>query len=283
MAEPKPTSPQVTPTETTDLYCPQCEYNLHGIDSLRCPECGTAIDYEALAKVCTLERQSLREVFVPQAKNYWQVYWGLCAIAWFHPRILAEKMPYRHFASEAHFFNLINKFVASLMVMVAAFVMGATTMDSNTRKGILAFLTLVLVCSYACEVSIAFTLRMLVKPRGRPDAPKYHFWRGLQHVMSCHLMVSAAFGAVGSILIYILGDLLDVFGINYSYYGFAYYAVSLQFFAGPFLYWWILVNRTISVRGAGLGGLAMATIPIVVFLVITGIYLSAIFLFLAYS
>jgi hypothetical protein len=33
-----------------DLHCPECAYNLRGIDSPRCPECGTVIDRAALAQ-----------------------------------------------------------------------------------------------------------------------------------------------------------------------------------------------------------------------------------------
>lgn len=32
-----------------DLYCPECQYNLRGIGSSRCPECGTAFDRTKLA------------------------------------------------------------------------------------------------------------------------------------------------------------------------------------------------------------------------------------------
>lgn len=32
-----------------DLFCPECHYNLRGIDSERCPECGVTIDRAALA------------------------------------------------------------------------------------------------------------------------------------------------------------------------------------------------------------------------------------------
>src|SRR4051812_12709994 len=33
-----------------DLHCPQCGYNLRGIDSDVCPECGLAIDRVAFAQ-----------------------------------------------------------------------------------------------------------------------------------------------------------------------------------------------------------------------------------------
>src|SRR3954451_13793021 len=33
-----------------DLHCPQCGYNLRGIDSDMCPECGLAVDRAAFAE-----------------------------------------------------------------------------------------------------------------------------------------------------------------------------------------------------------------------------------------
>ena len=34
-----------------DLFCPNCGYNLRGIDSERCPECGVVIDREAMGRL----------------------------------------------------------------------------------------------------------------------------------------------------------------------------------------------------------------------------------------
>ncbi len=41
------TSPEIS---TPDLHCPQCGYNLRGIESELCPECGLAIDRAAFAE-----------------------------------------------------------------------------------------------------------------------------------------------------------------------------------------------------------------------------------------
>ncbi len=44
------TSPSVlrSPSSVLDVFCPQCGYNLRGIDSARCPECGYSIDFRKL-------------------------------------------------------------------------------------------------------------------------------------------------------------------------------------------------------------------------------------------
>ena len=44
-----------------ELRCGKCEYLLHGIESNRCPECGTLIDYQNIARGCRRGR-SLRIV-----------------------------------------------------------------------------------------------------------------------------------------------------------------------------------------------------------------------------
>src|SRR2546421_11397401 len=42
-------SPMTAPIEQ-QLFCPDCGYNLHGIASDRCPECGFALDRDQLAR-----------------------------------------------------------------------------------------------------------------------------------------------------------------------------------------------------------------------------------------
>jgi hypothetical protein len=41
--------PSANTADAPDLPCPFCGYNLHGIASERCPECGKAIDYPSLS------------------------------------------------------------------------------------------------------------------------------------------------------------------------------------------------------------------------------------------
>lgn len=42
-----PPAPQAT--ASADLFCPECGYNLRGIESVRCPECGTGFDRATLS------------------------------------------------------------------------------------------------------------------------------------------------------------------------------------------------------------------------------------------
>ena len=44
------------------FICPQCEYDLHGIPSERCPECGFGFDLEALRSIAVSDGMSRLEI-----------------------------------------------------------------------------------------------------------------------------------------------------------------------------------------------------------------------------
>jgi hypothetical protein len=54
--------------ETADLPCPFCAYNLHGITSARCPECGGEIDYAAMSQA-RIPWEHRRQI------GRWRAYW----------------------------------------------------------------------------------------------------------------------------------------------------------------------------------------------------------------
>lgn len=54
--------------EAADLPCPFCGYNLHGITSPRCPECGGDIDYAALSQA-HIPWEHRRQI------GSWRAYW----------------------------------------------------------------------------------------------------------------------------------------------------------------------------------------------------------------
>jgi hypothetical protein len=51
------TAGQELATGDSGLHCPKCEYNLTGIESERCPECGTTINWDAVRLVRDVEAQ----------------------------------------------------------------------------------------------------------------------------------------------------------------------------------------------------------------------------------
>lgn len=68
-----------------DLFCPDCGYDLRGIASERCPECGLAID-RATMSVSRIPWVHRREI------GRFRAYWRTTRLAIVHPRRLAEEM-----------------------------------------------------------------------------------------------------------------------------------------------------------------------------------------------
>ena len=88
MSSQKKQSPHAPPdaqASVLDLFCQKCGYNLRGNESERCPECGAAVDLDALSQpqipwVYRKARGSFR--------SYWQTVW----LVMFRPRRLHEEM-----------------------------------------------------------------------------------------------------------------------------------------------------------------------------------------------
>ena len=82
MSEPVIQAPRGAAVE---LFCPECGYNLSGIDSPRCPECGTAID-----------RSTLAEAQIPWAHRgkigRRRAYWRTVGMVLLRPRKLAAEI-----------------------------------------------------------------------------------------------------------------------------------------------------------------------------------------------
>jgi hypothetical protein len=70
---------------TADLFCPGCGYNLRGIESERCPECGLIAD-----------RQSLSKWVLPWPGRAWigrwRAFWRTVNLVTFRPSALAVEM-----------------------------------------------------------------------------------------------------------------------------------------------------------------------------------------------
>ena len=80
-----PDAPSDVQASALDLFCQKCGYNLRGNESERCPECGAAVDLDALSQpqIPWAYRKS-RGSF----RSYWQTVW----LVMFRRRRLHEEM-----------------------------------------------------------------------------------------------------------------------------------------------------------------------------------------------
>mgnify|MGYP005836858157 CR=1 FL=1 len=103
----QPDNPREAAVTDSGFRCPQCDYNLTGLISERCPECGIAIDWP------TLRREREREAARPGTcwerwpRRFKPVAFVATAVqAAFAPWILAEQLPARPPAIPAGLFLL---------------------------------------------------------------------------------------------------------------------------------------------------------------------------------
>lgn len=95
---PTPAFPPAPETGQHDLFCPHCSYNLRGIESERCPECGRPFDRAALrvSRIPWVHRRQIGRV-----RAFVQTVW----LASFQPGKLAEEINWSVSYSEAQRFR----------------------------------------------------------------------------------------------------------------------------------------------------------------------------------
>ena len=128
---PPSTAPEEIPPETSDtggeLFCPSCGYDLRGIDSDRCPECGLTID-RAAAGITRIPWSHRRRV--GRVRAYWRTVW----LATFQTRRLSAEVARPVDFRDAQRFRLITSFIASAgpVALLAAAVAQAGGFDGLT-------------------------------------------------------------------------------------------------------------------------------------------------------
>lgn len=104
------TDPQMTPPipAADDLFCLSCGYELRGIDSERCPECGRAIDRtQGSSRIPWLHRRRLGRV---------RAYWRTTRLA-LSPARLSEEMGHPVDLKQAKRFRLVTVMLAFLPLL----------------------------------------------------------------------------------------------------------------------------------------------------------------------
>ncbi|HEX3357436.1 MAG TPA: hypothetical protein VHS31_10735 [Tepidisphaeraceae bacterium] len=108
-----------------DPLCPSCGYNLRGLSSNRCPECGEQFDPEKLAaaNIPWLKRAAI---------GTWAAYWQTVLFAMIHPLDFADEIwnAQRLDPAAARSFRRITLFIADMAVLVAVFAIWLNTTRS---------------------------------------------------------------------------------------------------------------------------------------------------------
>ena len=111
------------PAEILEFYCPECGYNLHGIQSNRCPECGQEVDRSATttSRIPWTHRHEIGRVKAWR-RTVWMATFRQAELA----RCVAAPVPY----SDARRFWLVNVAIA-LCALVPLYIYGAERIDAS--------------------------------------------------------------------------------------------------------------------------------------------------------
>src|SRR5439155_13935145 len=101
--------------EAHGLYCPECGYDLRGIESPRCPECGQSIDRATLAesRIPWVHRHE-----IGRFRAYWRTLW----LATLRPKRIATDIAAPAHPRDAELFRRLTVLIAALPLCAAAVV-----------------------------------------------------------------------------------------------------------------------------------------------------------------
>jgi hypothetical protein len=103
-----------TSSSEIGLFCPNCQYNLRGLASGRCPECGREFDVAQLStsRVPWLHRREI---------GRFRAWWRTCWMALWRPGEIAASLNAPHCYADARRFWLVNVVIVWLPLAVACF------------------------------------------------------------------------------------------------------------------------------------------------------------------
>jgi hypothetical protein len=181
-------------SETPELLCPNCDYNLRGLPEDRCPECGEPFDRAALIELLRQPSQTLPFGRDGQGDAS---YPGIFVASLFRPGTLGRELPAAPPVGTALAYGVAIRFISTLLSTLL-FASVLSIRDSGERLFLfLLFAVFVSVVGYVCESVLAWLLASSVPPRGVPQSQRYRFWRTLCHCFSTHVACALILAGAG--------------------------------------------------------------------------------------
>lgn len=186
-------SPAKTPLDSPaddapELICPHCAYNLRGLPTNRCPECGETFD---VAEIRARQSDQPRDAIPWDHRRSIITFFKTWKLAAFSPRTLAAGFPNAHHEQNAHSYAVCSSAIALGIGLLTVAVLVANAIV------LLAFVLLALAIFVgigATERSLAAILRRCARPPGITNSADY--WLGLVRYAGGFKILSVAMAAV---------------------------------------------------------------------------------------
>jgi hypothetical protein len=184
--------------EDEGILCPFCQYNLTGLLSGRCPECGSLIDKDRLREAQIIEFDALIPWDRPDVESWWQAFWSTAYITCGRPKRFAYAFSVQPQKTRAasYFYLCLLIAAAALAIPHAA---GAYFSPFFSGRNVFFASFLVVMTYVAVGRWIATTLvaAMIVHGDGQHH---YRLWRTIVRYSGGHMLllvpVSVFFGLV---------------------------------------------------------------------------------------
>jgi len=256
-------NPTVPSAEDQGLRCLTCGYNLTGIDSPRCPECGAVLDWSAVRDAAA-GRLGPATPWDRPGGGWVRGFLATAALAAFTPWKLADRFPARHDARRAWSYTFWCALLGAAGMLVTQTVCDSATLEV-TVSDVLFPMAALLGGMTACESLTAGWLTLMLGPtRG---GRRYHFWRGITHYTGAWAAVSCVLMSLYWMVIFVplFSTPLPPTSADRLRHGLFWTAFALNV-----VWWWVVLGVCVWRRGrAGAGLKLMAALPLPLLYVIS--------------